>query len=173
MAFDTHATIAPTLIRALEQLRHVLRKGADHAAAQGWDPAVLLGMRLAPDMFPLSRQVQIASDIAKGGAARLGGAQPPAYDDTETSFADLDARLAKTIDYIRSVPADAYEGAESRAVAISPRGRGDLNFDGSGYFFSFVLPNVYFHAATAYGLLRHAGVPLGKMDFLGPIGTGG
>jgi hypothetical protein len=168
-----HAVAVPTLSRALVQLRHALRKGDAHAQAQGWDPAVLLAMRLAPDMFPLIRQVQIATDFAKNAVGRLTGEEAPKFDDTETSFAELDARIARALDYLGSVPAAAFDGGENRAITVTTRARGDLNFNGSDFFYGFVLPNVYFHTTTAYALLRHAGVPLGKVDFLGPLGTAG
>lgn len=170
MSLAIHDDIVPTLARALTQLRHVLQKGQAHAEANGWDPAVLLGMRLAPDMIPLLRQVQIATDIAKFAAARLTGTDAPKFDDTETTFAELDARVQRAIDYLASVPAAAFEGAEDRAITMPTRANGDLNFDGRGYLLTFVLPNVYFHCSIAYALLRHAGVPLGKADFVGPIG---
>jgi uncharacterized protein len=170
MSFAIHDDIVPALVRALQQLRHALQKGKAHADAQGWDPAVLLAMRLAPDMFPLTRQVQIATDIAKGAVARLSAGEAPKFDDDETTFEQLDARIVRALEYIASVPATAYDGAESRAVVIPTRVRGDLHFDGRGYLLGFVLPNVYFHGSMTYALLRHAGVPLGKADFLGPIG---
>jgi hypothetical protein len=151
-------------------MRHILQKGKAHADAQGWDPAVLLAMRLAPDMFPLTRQVQIATDIAKSAVARLSAGELPKFDDNETTFDELDARIVRVLEYIGSVPAAAYDGAESRDVVIPTRARGDLHFDGRGYMLGFVVPNVFFHASTTYALLRHAGVPLGKVDFLGPLG---
>ncbi len=167
-----HAATVPTLVRALAQLKHVLAKGEAHARSAGWDPAVLLGMRLAPDMFPLTRQVQIATDIAKNGVARLIGGEAPKFDDTETSFEQLQDRLDRTIAYLSGVPAAAFDGAATRAITVPTRARGDLHFHGHDYLYGFILPNVYFHATTAYALLRHAGVPLGKADFLGPVGTG-
>jgi uncharacterized protein len=166
-------SLVPTLTHSLGQLRHVLRKGHTHAQAQGWDPAVLLSMRLAPDMFPLTRQVQIATDIAKGAGARLTASEAPKFEDNETTFEELDARIARAIAYLESLPAAAFDGAETRAITIPTRARGDLHFNGRGYADGFVLPNVYFHATTAYALLRHAGVPLGKADFLGPVGQQG
>ena len=170
MPLTLHAAAVPTLVRALSQLRGILAKGATHAEAQSWDPAVLLGMRLAPDMLQLTRQVQIATDIAKNAAARLTGGEAPKFEDNETTFAELDTRVQRAIDYLKSVPADAYVGAESRSITLPTRARGDLHFDGRGYLFGFVLPNVYFHCSITYALLRHAGVPLGKADFIGPIG---
>jgi hypothetical protein len=170
MSLDVHDDFIPTLVRALQQMRHILQKGKAHADAQGWDPAVLLAMRLAPDMFPLTRQVQIATDIAKSAVARLSAGELPKFDDNETTFDELDARIVRVLEYIGSVPAAAYDGAESRDVVIPTRARGDLHFDGRGYMLGFVVPNVFFHASTTYALLRHAGVPLGKVDFLGPLG---
>jgi hypothetical protein len=167
-----HALTVPALVRALTQLKHILVKGEAHARAQGWDPAVLLGMRLAPDMFPLTRQVQIATDIAKNSVGRMTGGEAPKFDDTETSFEQLADRVDRTIAYIVSVPAAAFDGAETRDITVPTRARGDLHFKGHDYLFGFILPNVHFHATTAYGLLRHAGVPLGKADYLGPVGTG-
>jgi len=163
----------PTLVRALDQLRLLLEKGEAHAGAQGWDPAVLLAMRLSPDMLPLTRQVQIATDIAKNAVGRLSRAEAPKFDDAETTFAELAARIDRAVAYIASVPAAAFDGSAARAIAVPTRTRGDLNFSGHDFLFSYVLPNVYFHATTAYALLRHAGVPLGKADFLGAVGQGG
>ncbi len=167
MSLSIHTVVVPPALRALTQLRQILAKGAAHAEANGWDPAVLLGMRLSPDMFPLTRQVQIASDIAKNAVARLTATEAPKFEDNETTFAELDARLQRAIEYIESVPADAFAGAETRAITV-PLRSGDLRFEGSGYVFEFVLPNVYFHSAITYALLRHAGVQLGKADYIGP-----
>jgi uncharacterized protein len=168
MSFTIHAAAVPTLVRALSQLRGILAKGATHAEAQGWDPAVLLGMRLAPDMLPLTRQVQIATDIAKNAVGRLTGTEAPKFEDDETTFAELDARVQRAIAFLQSLPADAFAGAEARAVTVPSRAFGDLHFTGKDYLFGFVLPNVYFHSTTTYALLRHAGVPLGKADYIGP-----
>lgn len=172
MSIAIHDDVVPALVRALTQLRQILQKGSAHAEAQGWDPAVLLNMRLAPDMLPLTRQVQIATDIAKNAAARLSGTEAPKFEDTETTFAELDARTQRAIDFLGSVPAAAFEGAGDRGVVVPSRAYGELKFDGRGYLFGFVLPNVYFHITTAYALLRHAGVPLGKADYIGPVGQG-
>ena len=168
MAIDLYVAAVPPLSRALDQLRQILAKGAAHAEAQGWDPNVLLSMRLAPDMFPLTRQVQIATDMAKNAAARLTGTEAPKFEDDETTFAQLEARVQRAVDYLRSVPADAFTGAETRAITVPMRARDDLHFVGTDYLFGFVLPNVYFHTTIAYALLRHAGVPLGKADYIGP-----
>jgi hypothetical protein len=167
-----HALTVPALLRALSQLKHLLVKGEAHARAQGWDPAVLLGMRVAPDMFPLTRQVQIATDIAKNSVGRMTGGEAPKFEDTETTFEQLADRIDRTMAYIAAVPAAAFEGAETRTITVPTRARGDLHFKGHDYLFGFILPNVHFHSTTAYGLLRHAGVPLGKADYLGPVGQG-
>jgi hypothetical protein len=158
----------PVLVRMLGNLRGVLDKAAAHAEARKIDPAALIGFRLYPDMFPLSRQVQIACDMAKGGVARLAGADPERHDDTETSFAELSARIDKTIAYIKTFTSEQIDGSEERAIVLkSPRG--ELKFTGQSYLLHFVLPNVYFHIATAYGILRHNGVELGKQDFIGRV----
>jgi hypothetical protein len=156
----------PVLQRALRNLAHVLEKAQASAEARKIDEAVLLGCRLAPDMLPLTRQVQIAADIAKAGAARLAGREPPGFDDTETSFAELQARIARTLAFIAEIPAADYDGADQRRVSIKMRGN-PMEFAGQQYWEFFVIPNVFFHATTAYAILRHNGVELGKADFLG------
>ncbi|HEY1078217.1 MAG TPA: DUF1993 domain-containing protein [Fontimonas sp.] len=156
----------PALKRALGNLAQILDKAAAHCASKGIDPAVLVAARLAPDMLPLSKQVQIASDMSKGCAARLSGVEPPAYEDTETTFEQLQQRIARTLEYIGSVDAAAFDGAETRSITIKLRGE-PQQFDGLQYLQYFVLPNVYFHCTTAYAILRHNGVQLGKADFLG------
>jgi uncharacterized protein len=156
----------PVLQRALRNLAHVLEKGHAHAQARKIEPAVLLGCRLAPDMLPLMRQVQIAADIAKAGAARLAGREPPVYEDSETTFDELQARIARTLEFIGGLPADSFDGAATRSISIKLRGA-PVDFEGLHYWAYFVLPNVFFHATTAYAILRHSGVELGKADFLG------
>ena len=162
--FDT--SIAP-LQRALNNLSHILKKGEAHAEAKSIEHTVLLNARLFPDMYPLIRQVQIATDMSKGGAARLAGLEVPNYEDNEMSFADLQARVAKTLAFIDTIKPAQLENAENRAVTITVR-KVDLHFTGQAYLFDWVLPNVYFHVTTAYNILRHNGVELGKPDFLGP-----
>ena len=156
----------PVLQRALHNLAQVLDKGHAHAQARRIEPAVLLGCRLAPDMLQLTRQVQIAADIAKAGVARLAGHEPPAFEDTETSFDELQTRIARTLDFIAGIPASAFDGAAERRVSIKLRGN-PMDFAGSHYWEYFVIPNVFFHATMAYAILRHNGVELGKADFLG------
>jgi hypothetical protein len=160
------ATVAP-LKRTLNNLAHILKKGEEYAEAKKIEPAVLLNSRLFPDMYPLTRQVQIATDMAKGGAARLAGLEVPKYDDNETTFAELQARIAKTIAFIDSVKPVQMEGAETRDITITVR-KMELAFKGQAYLLAWVQPNVYFHVTTAYNILRHNGVELGKADFLGP-----
>jgi len=161
-----YAAAVPPMIRALGALAKVLEKGAAFAAARKIDEAVLLNARLAPDMFALTRQVQIASDTAKGCAARLAGLEVPSWPDTETSFAALQDRLTRTIDYLGGIAPEQIDGSESRPITLKFR-TGEAHFDGIGYLTGFVLPNVYFHCTTAYDILRHNGVELGKRDYLG------
>jgi hypothetical protein len=156
----------PVLVRALGNLAGVLEKAAAHAEARKIDPAVLLNSRLYPDMFPLVRQVQIATDNAKGGAARLAGAQPPKYEDNEASFAELQARLQKTIAYLNTFTPEQIDGSEERPVALTLRS-GELKFVGLTYLLGYLLPNFFFHTTAAYAILRHNGVELGKRDYLG------
>jgi len=163
-----HATSIPVFVKTLTALSGVLDKAAAHAEARKINPSVLLGARLFPDMFPLARQVQIACDFAKGAAARLAGQEPPVFADDEATFADLKARIAKTVDYVQSVPESAFAGSESRAIEVKGRER-TLSFTGIVYIAHFVLPNFFFHATTAYDILRHNGVELGKKDFIGPL----
>jgi hypothetical protein len=160
----------PTLLHALGNLSAVLDKASSHCEQEKIDPSVLLSARLYPDMFALSRQVQVVSDTAKGGAARLAGVEPPKFADTETSFAELKARLDKTATFLKGIEAARFHGAEDRAIEVKfPQAT--LSFpNGWNYLLSFVFPNLYFHSATAYDILRHNGVKLAKSDFLGAVG---
>ena len=160
------ATIKP-LKRALSNLSNILKKGEAYADTKKIDHSVLLNARLFPDMYPLTRQVQIATDMSKGAAARLASIEIPKYDDTETTFAELYARIEKTIAFINAIESKQLENAENRDVTITVR-KVDLDFKGGDYLTFWVLPNVYFHVATAYNILRHNGVELGKSEFLGP-----
>jgi len=168
MANLMYALSVPVFVRMLRNLEGVLDKGAEHAAARKIDPTVLVGARLFPDMFPLAAQVRIASDFAKGAVARLSGNEPPKFEDGEATFDDLKARIAKTIAYVESFRPDQFEGAEARTVTMKMRGE-DKTFDGVTYLANIVLPNFYFHVTTAYDILRHNGVELGKRDFIGPV----
>jgi len=159
---------APVFVRFLRNLEGVLDKGAAYATARKIDPAVLVGARLFPDMFPLSAQVRIAGDYAKGAVARLTGNEPPKYEDSEATFDDLKARVAKTIAYVESFKPEQFDGAATRTVTMKMRGE-DRSFDGATYLANIVLPNFYFHLTTAYDILRHNGVELGKRDFIGPL----
>lgn len=166
MTISMHQISIPVLVRALNNLDAILAKAAAHAEVKKIDPAVLIGSRLYPDMFALARQVQVASDTAKGCAARLAGAEPPKYDDTEATFGELSARIRKTIAYLESFKSEQVDGSESRTVTLQLRDHA-ITFDGLSYLLNFVLPNFFFHVTTAYDILRHSGVDLGKRDFLG------
>ena len=150
----------------LRNLSALLDKAEAHAGARKIDPAALTTFRLYPDMFPLTRQVQIACDTAKGAMARLAGAEIPKHEDSEKTFAELKARIAKTVAFIESVPAGKIDGADEREVTIRQRGQ-DVKLTGLQYLLAVAQPNFYFHVTTAYNILRHNGVELGKRDFLG------
>lgn len=167
MTLSMHQASVPVFVRALGNLREVLRKGEAHAVAAGYDPALLLQLRQAPDMFPLLRQVQIATDMAKNACARLAGVEPLGFPDDEASFAELHARLDRAIDYIGGFTAQQLDGSEDKPITLQTRNDGELKFDGQSYLLHYVLPNVFFHCTTAYALLRGAGVAIGKKDFIG------
>jgi uncharacterized protein len=156
----------PVFTHALSNLAAILEKGATHAEAKKIDPAVLVNARLFPDMFPLVRQVQIACDSAKGGAARLAGVEPPAHEDNEKTFAELVERVKKTIAYLQTLTAAQIDGSEDKTVTWQTRSS-SKSMQGLPYLNKHVLPNVYFHVTTAYNILRHNGVEIGKKDFLG------
>ncbi|HQN64690.1 MAG TPA: DUF1993 domain-containing protein [Methylophilus sp.] len=158
------ATIPP-LKRALNSLSHILKKGEEYADAKKADHSVLLNARLYVDMYPLIRQVQIATDMAKGAGARLAGIEIPAYEDNETSFAELQARIAKTVAFLDGIKPEQLTGSATRQVSVMVS-RLELKFTGQDYLLKWVNPNVYFHVTTAYNILRHLGVELGKKDFL-------
>lgn len=160
-----HPALA-AMSRQLSALEDILRKAEDHCAARSIDPSVLMQARLFPDMLPLWRQVTIACDHAKGAAHRLAGREVPSMPDTETSLAELRDRIDRTRALIAEVPPEAYEGWEERSVIIRNR-LGELTFSGRDYLWAFALPNFYFHATTAYAILRHNGVEIGKREFLG------
>jgi hypothetical protein len=161
-----HQISTLTFTRTLTNLAAILNKGAAHAEARKIDPSVFLNSRLAPDMFPLVRQVQIATDAVKGCAARLAGVDIPSFADTEASFPELLERIAKTQAFLNGISAAQLEGSEDRTVTLKIRGN-DVQFQGLPYLTGFVLPNLFFHVTTAYAILRHNGVELGKMDYLG------
>ena len=166
MTISMYQASIPTITRALNNLIAVLEKGAAHAEARKIDPSVLLNSRLYPDMFPLTKQVQIASDVSKGGSARLAQVDPPSYEDNEASFADLVARLRKTIAFLETLKPEQIDGAEARTVTWKTQ-TATRSMQGMPYLLNHVLPNVFFHSATAYDILRHNGEEIGKQDFLG------
>jgi hypothetical protein len=157
---------APVFLRGLENLAAILAKGAAHAEARKIDPAVFVNARLAPDMLPLARQVQIASDAAKGCTARLAGAEIPSFPDTETTFPELQARIAKTIEFVKGFTAAQIDGSEERTCVLKTR-NGEIKHRGQDYLLKLSLPNFFFHVTTAYDILRHNGVEIGKLDYLG------
>ena len=157
----------PAYLQMLNSLTGLLTKAEAHCAARKIDPSVLLGSRLFPDMLPLSKQVQLVSDFAAKGCARLTHSEVPSTPDTETSFAELKQRLAKTIDYVKSFKPEQFEGAESKDVTFPSGPDKTTTLKGQQFLSAFSLPNFYFHAATAHGILRHNGVEIGKRDFMG------
>jgi uncharacterized protein len=165
MALPIYDVSVATFIRGLTNLSGVLAKGEAFAKEQGKGDE-LVAARLFEDMLPLSKQVQIATDTAKGAAARLAGIDNPVFEDNETTLAELQARVAKAIDFLKTVTAEQLEGAETRDVELKMRS-GTIQFKGAAYLLGFALPNFYFHLTTAYDILRHNGAPLGKMDYLG------
>lgn len=166
MSLTMYQASVPVFIRMLTNLSAVLKKGEAHAQTKKIEPAVLTGARLAPDMFPLVRQVQIATDQVKGCAARLAGMEVPKYEDNEQSFADLYARIDKTMAFLKSVKAEQINGSEDRNVQLPVRDK-TITLKGQDYLFERVYPNFFFHVTTAYAILRHNGVDIGKGDFLG------
>jgi len=168
MPLSMYRASAPVLVHAMTGLGLILDKGAAFAEAKKIDPSVLVNARLAPDMFPLSRQVHIATDVARRGMARLAGVEPLSIPDDETSFDQLKARVTRSIDNVNSFKAAQIDGSETRSITV-PMGDEQKTFQCDDYLFRFVLPNVFFHVTTAYAILRHNGVELGKRDFLGEM----
>jgi hypothetical protein len=166
MTISMYQASVPTIIRALNNLAAVLDKAQQHAEAKKIDPAVLIGSRLYPDMLPLSKQVQIASDISKGGTARLAQMDPPSFEDNESTFPQLIERARKTIAFLETLKPQQIDGSEDRTVTWQTR-TATKSMQGMPYLLNHVLPNVFFHVTTAYDILRHNGVELGKQDFLG------
>lgn len=165
MALSLYDASIPGYLRMLKALAAMLDKGEAHAREVGRDPDSYVGVRLAPDMGDLAKQIQFASDAAKGAAARLAGQTPPSYADTETTMAELKARVAKTIAFVETIRREDVDGHEDRTIEVAVPGA-LLSFTVPEFLFGFSLPNFHFHVTTAYGLLRHQGVPLGKMDYL-------
>jgi len=166
MTVSMYQASVPVFQQVLTSLSAILTKAAAHAEAKKIDPSVFITARLAPDMFPLSRQIQIATDHAKGASARLAGVEIPSYPDTETTFPELQARITKTLDFIKNLKPAQFEGAASREVKLKIGGN-ELTFSGQKYLFHGAFPNFFFHATTAYDILRHNGVEVGKRDFIG------
>lgn len=155
----------PVFIHFLNSLSSILKKAEAHCEAKKIDPAVMLSMRLYPDMFALTRQVQIATDAAKGAGARLSGAAVPSFPDEEKTFAELQARVQKTIDFLSSLKKEDFEGAATRAISLKAGGR-EMNFEGAAYLETWAKANFFFHVSMAYAILRHNGVEVGKTDYL-------
>ena len=166
MAFSMYEASVPAVIHYLTSLSAIIDKAQAYCEAKKVDPAVLINFRLRPDMLPFARQVQIASDLAKGMASRLAEADVPSFPDSEVTFDDLKARIAKTVAHVKSFTPVQISGSEDREVTLKA-GPNELKFTGAQYLTQFVLPNFYFHITTAYAILRHCGVELGKNDFLG------
>jgi hypothetical protein len=168
MTISIYETLIPTAIKSLENLHNILQKGADYAVAKKIEEKVLLESRLFPDMFPLTRQVQIACDAAKAGAARLAEIEIPSHADVEQSFAELQQRIKKTVEFLKTVKPAQLNGKEELKINYTQHGR-ERNFVGLPYLLNWVLPNIFFHVTATYAILRNNGVELGKKDYLGNI----
>jgi uncharacterized protein len=166
MKISMYSMSVETCLPLLATLSALLDKGLGHAAAKKYEPAVLVNARLAPDMLPLSRQVQIACDIAKNGCSRLAGQEPPRFEDNESTLEELRTRIARTIDHLKSIPASSIDGSEDRDIKVPLRDR-MLEMKGLPFLRTWLLPNFYFHIVTTYAILRHNGTEIGKRDYLG------
>ncbi len=167
MSSMMYSNSIPVLVRTLSNMSAILEKAAKYAADKSIDESVLVTARLYPNMFPLARQVQIACDVSKGAGARLSGIEAPKYEDNEATFAELLARISKTITFLKSLPENKINGTEEKQIVIQA-GPNEFKFKGQDYLNLWALPNVYFHVTTTYNILRHNGLDIGKMDFLGP-----
>lgn len=167
MTISMHSASVPVFVRMLDNLLSWLDKAEQHADLKKFDVSVYLTLRLAPDMLPFTRQIQIASDAAKGCAARLAGIENPKWDDKESSLKELRERVLKTLEFVQAVDPALFDGSEQREIVIPTRSGEGLRFDGETYLKHYALANFYFHLSMVYALLRHAGVELGKSDFLG------
>ena len=168
MSLSMYQISVPVFVRALENLSSLLAKGKAFAEAKKIEATVLENSRLAADMFPLKRQVQIASDAVKGCAARLAGVEIPNFPDTENTFDELEERIAKTLAFLKTIKEDKIDGTEDKTVKLKI-GPNEMEFKGHAYLLGLVMPNLYFHITTVYAILRHNGVEIGKMDFLGQV----
>ncbi len=166
MTISMYQASVPPIVKCLHNLINILNKGAAHAETKKIDPSVLINSRLYPDMHPLSKQIQIASDVTRRGVARLAGLEAPTMVDDETTFPQLIDRIKNTIAYLETITPAQIDGSEQKQISL-PMGKHSIEFEGMPYLISFILPNLYFHATTAYNILRHSGVELGKIDFLG------
>jgi len=166
MAISMYTASVPVFVQFLTALSGVLKKAADHAAAKKIEPSVLIGARLFPDMLALARQVQIATDHAKGSVSRLAGVEIPSFADTEATFEELEARIAKTLSYIQGFKPGQIDGSDDKQITLNLHGN-VFEFTGADYLTRWALPNFFFHTTTAYAILRHAGVEIGKRDFMG------
>ena len=167
MTISMYSASLPVFVKMLGNLALWLDKADSFAAAKKFDVSVLLNSRLAPDMLPLTRQIQIACDAAKFGVARLAAVEAPKMDDSEATLSELKSRIQRTLEFIESIPAASVENTEQREVQVPARGMDPLQFKGEDYLRFFVLPNFFFHVTTAYAIMRHNGVDLGKGDYLG------
>lgn len=167
MSLSMHAATVPVFKQMLASLADVLAKAEAHALERKIDPEALLQARLYPDMFPLVRQVQIACDFARSVPARLAGTEVPAYEEAEQGFSELQARIASTLAFIDGLPAQAFEGSETREILLRPGTPKERAINGQGYLLHYGLPQFFFHVTTSYALLRHNGVAIGKKDFMG------
>jgi hypothetical protein len=166
MTLSMYQAAVPVFVRALGNLTHVLKKGAEHANSKNVSDEVLLQTRLIPDMLPLIKQIQIACDMAARGTARLAGAEPQSFEDNETTLEQAYSRIERVVEYIQSFTSEQIDGSESRTIVMKMR-TGEMTFEGQAYLLGFIIPNLFFHCTTAYNILRVAGTPIGKKDFLG------
>jgi uncharacterized protein len=167
MTISMYSASVPPMVKMLSNMLVWLEKAQQHAEAKKFDPKIYLDLRLAPDMLPFLRQIQITCDMAKNCVRRLANAEAPVHEDKEVTLAELQERIRQTIAFINTVPAAQIDGSEERAIEVPMRGMEPLKFKGENYMKHFAQPNFYFHASIAYALLRHVGVPLGKGDYLG------
>ncbi len=168
MTINAYSATVPAFVQILNALSSILTKTAAHAEAKKIDPSVFVTARIAPDMFPLARQIQIATDHAKGASARLAGVDNPSFADTETTIAELQARITKTLDFVKALKPAQFDGGFERDVTLTIGGQ-KMTWKGDVYLHQFALPNFYFHVTAAYAILRHNGVEVGKRDFLGTL----
>lgn len=171
MKISIHSTTVETFVPMLQSLSNLLDKGSEHASASKSDSTALVNARLAPDMYTLAQQVQLACDAAKDATARLTGQEPPHFDDNEQTLDELKTRIGKTIDYVQSARATAFEGAEDREITIPiPENNLEFGMNGLQFLRDWALPHFYFHVVTAYDILRHKGVDIGKRDYMSHVG---